>query len=153
MFETLPPGPDMYTVSARVGEEAKVTEADWDRRRRFDALFREHLSGIASFCRWRSRSTADAEDAVAEVFLVAWRRLDDIPTGENARPWLYATARRVLADPARTNALRGRLDAKLSAQLVPVQIADDPLAARVDDALAALGDRDREMLLLAEWEG
>jgi len=59
----------------------------------------------------------------------------------------------VLADPARTNALRGRLDAKLSAQLVPVQIADDPLAARVDDALAALGDRDREMLLLAEWEG
>ena len=51
-------------------------------RDRFEALFREHVAGIASYCRWCLRSRGDAEDAVAEVFLVAWRRLDDVPAGE-----------------------------------------------------------------------
>lgn len=124
-----------------------------ERRDLFDALFREHVAGIGSYCRWRSLSIADAEDAVAEVFLVAWRRLDDVPTGYDARLWLYGTARRVLANQARANFRRGKLTAKLSAQPEPVETADDPLAARVLEALSALAVADREILLLAEWEG
>jgi hypothetical protein len=61
-----------------------VTEADLERRRRFEALFKEHVAGIASYCRWQLRSPGDVDDAVAEVFLVAWRRLDDVPRGEAA---------------------------------------------------------------------
>jgi RNA polymerase sigma-70 factor (ECF subfamily) len=122
------------------------------RRRRFDELFREHVAGIASYCRWRSGSPSDAQDAVGEVFLIAWRRLDDVPEGEAARPWLYATARGVMANQARANARRGRLHERLRAGQVPG--ADDAqLTERVRDALAALGPRDREVLLLAEWEG
>jgi RNA polymerase sigma-70 factor (ECF subfamily) len=132
------------------GEERGVTAGA--RRERFDGLFREHLAGIASYCRCRSRSLADAEDAVAEVFLVAWRRLDEVPTGEEARLWLYGTARRVLANQARAKMRRGRLSEKLSAQPAPVETDDDPLAARVQDALAVLNVRDREILLLAGWE-
>jgi DNA-directed RNA polymerase specialized sigma24 family protein len=44
-------------------------------RERFDALFHQHVAGIASYCRWRSPSFADAEDAVAEVFLIEWEGL------------------------------------------------------------------------------
>lgn len=40
----------------------------------------------------------DAADAVAETFLVAWRRLPEVPSGEEARPWLYGVARRTLAN-------------------------------------------------------
>jgi transcriptional regulator GlxA family with amidase domain len=36
-----------------------VTEADSERKRRFDALFREHVEGVASYCRWRSRSDGE----------------------------------------------------------------------------------------------
>jgi RNA polymerase sigma-70 factor (ECF subfamily) len=36
-----------------------------------------------------------APDVVAETFLVAWRRLDDVPA--DPLPWLYGVARRVLA--------------------------------------------------------
>ena len=61
-----------------------------------------------------------------------------------ARAWLYATARRVLANQARASARRGRLRDKLSAQPVTVLAVEDPLADRVHDALAALGNRDRE---------
>src|SRR5579862_5304806 len=87
--------PDMYTlVSVSIEQRGGQTETESARRRLFEALFRKHIAGIASYCRWRSPTTSEAEDAVAEVFLVAWRRLDDVPGGEAARPWLYATARR-----------------------------------------------------------
>jgi RNA polymerase sigma-70 factor, ECF subfamily len=122
-------------------------------RRRFDALFCEHLAGIASFCRWRSAGPGDADDAVAEVFLIAWRRLDDVPAGDAGRAWLYATARRVVSNQTRANVRRGRLHEKLGAQPPPPEPHDDPVAARVHTALAAIAPRDREVLLLAEWEG
>ena len=130
-----------------------MTERDGERERRFDALFREHVAGVASYCRWRSRSDGDGDDAVAEVFLTAWRRLDDVPAGADARPWLYATARRVIANQARGSARRSRLREKLGRQLVAVEDEDDLLSSRVHEALAALAPRDREVLLLAEWEG
>jgi RNA polymerase sigma factor (sigma-70 family) len=129
-----------------------VTDRDMDRRRRcFDELFREHVAGVASYCRWRSGSPIDAEDAVGEVFLIAWRRLEDLPA-ETVRPWLYATARLVMANQARADARRGRLRERLRADQVP-GADDDQLTDRVRDALAELGPRDREILLLAEWEG
>ncbi|HJQ90461.1 MAG TPA: sigma factor [Acidimicrobiia bacterium] len=71
------------------------------RRQRFDALFEAHRLDIASYCNWRTSSRADAEDAVAEVFLVAWRKIDLVPSGA-ARAWLYATARRVTANTRRS---------------------------------------------------
>lgn len=119
----------------------------------FDVLFQRHVAGIASYCRWRAHSVADAEDAVAEVFLIAWRRLGDVPAGDGARPWLYATARRVLANQARSNARRRKLSEKLSAELATIGPDQDPRVGRVRDALAALDRRDRELLLLVEWEG
>ncbi len=123
------------------------------RRQRFDALFHRHVSGVASYCRWRSHSDADAEDAVADVFLIAWRRFDEVPAGDHARPWLYATARRVLANQARTNTRRHRLNEKLRARPLPNEADDDPRVGRVHEALAVLAPHDRELLLLVEWEG
>jgi len=123
------------------------------RSQRFDVFFQRHMAGIASYCRWRSCSLADAEDAVAEVFLIAWRRFDDLPAGESARPWLYATARRVLANQARASARRRRLNERLGAERIAIAVDDDPRIARAQDALATLDPHDRELLLLIEWEG
>lgn len=131
-----------------------MTDADMERREQcFDAMFREHVAGVASYCRWRSDSPCDGQDAVGEVFLIAWRRLDQVPQGEEARPWLYATARRVMANQARGNARRSRLRERLRVQPAEGAGEEDPHAGRVREALAALGPRDRETLLLAEWEG
>jgi len=134
-----------------------MTEADRERKQRFDALFSENIAGIASYCSWRSRSTGDEQDAVAEVFLTTWRRLDDVPEGAAARSWLYATARRVMANQARARTRRTRLSEKLTNEPGVdegvEQSSDDPVAELVRDVLCRLKPRDREVLLLAEWEG
>ncbi|MFG2049725.1 RNA polymerase sigma factor [Micromonospora sp. NPDC048935] len=59
----------------------------------------------------------DAADVVAETFLVAWRRRQDMPVGGEARLWLYGVARRVLANQHRGGVRRQRLGERLRQQI------------------------------------
>jgi RNA polymerase sigma factor (sigma-70 family) len=128
-------------------------EAEAERRRRFNALFSSYGSDIVAYCAWRTGSSTDAQDAAAEVFLIAWRRLDDVPTGGAARVWLYATARRVIANQQRSNRRRAALHERLVAERGPSDRNAPATNALVHEALRRLGPRDRAVLLLAEWEG
>jgi RNA polymerase sigma-70 factor (ECF subfamily) len=132
-----------------------MREGERERRRRFDALFASYSSDIVAYCGWRADSVSDAQDAVAEVFLTAWRRLDEVPRGDAARVWLYATARRVIANQRRSSRRRVTLYQRLALDAVVVQ--EPPSSGGeetlVHEALGRLGPRDREILLLAEWEG
>ena len=123
------------------------------RRQRFDALFAAYSPSIVAYCGWRADSASDAQDAVAEVFLAAWRRLDELPEGDAARVWLYATARRVLANQRRSTRRREALRERLAREPSPAA-TESPGAeeASVRAALMQLGPRDREVLLLSEWE-
>jgi RNA polymerase sigma factor (sigma-70 family) len=132
-----------------------VQVTDDQRRQRFDALFAAYSPNIVAYCEWRAEAASDAQDAVAEVFLTAWRRLDELPEGDAARVWLYATARRVLANQRRSNRRREALRERLARE--PALAATEPPApageeALVRAALVQLGPLDREVLLLAEWE-
>jgi RNA polymerase sigma-70 factor, ECF subfamily len=138
-----------------VGPIAMSQDAS-ERRRRFDALFASYSADIVSYCCWRAASASDAQDAVAEVFLAAWRRLDELPEGDAARMWLYATARRVIANQRRSSRRRVALQERLEHEAASRPQAPSELdgeEALVRAALAQLGPRDREVLLLAEWEG
>jgi RNA polymerase sigma-70 factor (ECF subfamily) len=129
---------------------------DAERRERFDGLFAACAPDIVAYCRSRAASPSDGEDAAAEVFLAAWRRLDDVPDGDAALLWLYGTARRVLANERRSRRRRGALQERLKATsgIPPSTPAEhDDERELVREALLGLGPRDREVLLLAEWEG
>lgn len=91
-----------------------------------------------------------AQDVVAETFLIAWRRLDEVP--ELELPWLYGVARRVLANELRS-ARRRRALAERSSMLLHAQLETAAGDSNVIAALARLGARDRELLLLTAWEG
>jgi RNA polymerase sigma factor (sigma-70 family) len=133
-----------------------MTESGGERRRRFEALFASYGSDLVAYCGWRAESAIDAQDAVAEVFLTAWRRLDDLPAGDAARVWLYATARRVIANQRRSRRRRDALNERLAREAVAVSqetSSPDKQTALVHEALGRLGLPDREVLLLAEWEG
>jgi RNA polymerase sigma-70 factor (ECF subfamily) len=105
----------------------------------------------------RRTSREDAEEVAAETFVVAWRRLHEVP--DDPIPWLLAVARRVLANQRRATDRRKALDKRLgSAPRGASPVAPDPaeeVAARIalDEALMRLGEWDREALLLVAWEG
>lgn len=63
---------------------------------RLTQLFELHYDEVLAYCARRTRRE-DADDIAAEVFAVAWRRIDDIQW-ETIRPWLFGVARRVLAN-------------------------------------------------------
>jgi RNA polymerase sigma-70 factor (ECF subfamily) len=133
-----------------------MREGEAERRRRFDALFASYSPDVVAYCGWRAESPSDAQDAVAEVFLTAWRRLDELPEGNAARVWLYATARRVIANQRRSSRRRLALYERLALQAATAVWEPAPTGreeALVHETLGRLGPRDREVLLLAEWEG
>jgi RNA polymerase sigma-70 factor, ECF subfamily len=121
------------------------------RHERFEALFRAHVAPVRRYVARRTQDGVD--DAVAETFTIAWRRLDDVPA--EAGPWLLGTARRVLANQRRAALRQGALSEKLGG-LLPGVVVHEPEDARATALVAALGrlsERDRELLLLVERDG
>jgi RNA polymerase sigma-70 factor (ECF subfamily) len=125
-----------------------------DDQARFDAMYREHGGAVRRYVR-RRWDAESADDVVADVFVVAWRRLSDVP--DDPLPWLLGVARRVLANRRRGTARDRALLARMRAQPRPGSpspgAASSESRAAVWEALATLSDRDREVLLLLAWEG
>jgi len=120
----------------------------------FQALYEAHAGAVLSYARRRA-SRADADDVLAEVFLVAWRRLDEVPRARE-RVWLLGVARRALANQRRGSTRRGALRERLEGQAPAIApAAPFPTAGqtRLGRALATLSESDRELLLLLAWEG
>ena len=64
-------------------------------------------------------------DLLADVYLVAWRRIDEVPRGDGARMWLYGVARRQLANQRRGDRRRSALASELAGALRSVTPPDD----------------------------
>jgi RNA polymerase sigma-70 factor (ECF subfamily) len=124
-------------------------------RRRFERLFDRHRRPLLGYALRRVDDPADAADVLAETFLIAWRRLAAVPSGEGERPWLLAVARRVLANQRRGAARRDGLSERLGQELAVGLPQVMPCWERdlLRAALAQLSDDDREVVLLAGWEG
>lgn len=127
------------------------------REDRFREFYDRHYTAVLGYALRRADSREDAADVVAETFLTAWRRLDELPIGDAVLLWLYATARRVLANQVRATGRRRRLTDRLEAQLLfaPTSEAHDATSESVravGRALGRLKEADRELLLLAAWE-
>jgi RNA polymerase sigma factor (sigma-70 family) len=119
----------------------------------FDACFQVNYGRVLAYALRRSGDRAAAEDVAAETFLVAWRRLEQLPADQ--LPWLLATARNVLLNEHRSSRRRDRLAARVAAE--PAASASDRgsdvVRERVRTALARLSERDREALLLTSCDG
>ena len=125
-----------------------------DPQARFDELYREQAGEVRRYVR-RRWDPQSADDVVAEVFVVAWRRLGDVP--QDPLPWLLGVARRVLANrrrgDARDQALRARIRSEQVGPTTAADVDPSPGDEAVWIALSMLSERDREALLLVAWEG
>ncbi len=129
---------------------------DSEARVRFLRLFETHGEKVLLYFKRRT-DPESARDGAADTFLVAWRRIDEIPKDKEL-PWLYGVARRVLSQQRRSSHRGQRLTQKLSGMTPPDVPAPDAVVVRnaeyaaVMDALERLRPRDREVLRLAVWE-
>jgi len=117
---------------------------------RLKAIFRRHSHAVAEYVRRRVAPEL-ADDVVAETFLVAWRRLDDVP--DDALPWLIGVARKTLGTQQRSARRRRFLLAKLEGTHRTSDASDEADELGVADALAQLSEKDREAITLIAWDG
>jgi RNA polymerase sigma-70 factor (ECF subfamily) len=117
---------------------------------RLEELFRRHHQAVSAYARRRAAGDT-ADDVVASTFLVAWRRLDEVP--DDSLPWLLAVARNVIATQQRGSRRRGALRLRLEqSDPSPAPAVDEP-AGPIAAALGRLPANDREAITLIAWDG
>ena len=123
---------------------------------RFDPLFAANYQAIYRYC-VRRLGPADAEDATADVFAVAWRRLDQMPSDDGSRAWLFGVAYRVVGNQYRGRLRQSRLSTRLRAVRADEDTAHSEIggedAERLLTALDRLSASDQEILRLSAWDG
>jgi RNA polymerase sigma factor (sigma-70 family) len=139
-------------LAALIDGGASTDAASW-----FAAAWAAHYPKVLAYARRRATESVAAEVATASL-LVLWRRIDDPPA--DPLPWLYAVARKEVANRRRGDERRSRLVARLTdglrgggSSVVPdaADMAVDAVTARA--ALSRLRAVDREVLMLVAWEG
>lgn len=74
-----------------------------DEQTRFETLYDRYAHLILAYATRRTPSYEDAADVLADTFTVVWRRINDVPDGDEARLWIYGVARRTLANHHRSD--------------------------------------------------
>ena len=125
-------------------------------RDRLELLVAAHTTAVANYLRRRlyPLTSADLDDLVEETFVVCWKRLADVPLGDAERPWVIGVARHVLHNAHRSHRRRQHHEGRVRPSRADHSAEDEAvadLAAR--EALAALGEADRELLRLHFWDG
>jgi RNA polymerase sigma-70 factor (ECF subfamily) len=126
----------------------------------FTAFVRRHEARVYRYALLLAGQRADAEDALQETFLRAWRHAAQFRGPGAATGWLLAIARSAVARQRRRHA--GEPVAHESLDVLAEQAgwgasvdggAAEDAVARVQRALARLGAGDREILALRDLEG
>ncbi len=122
---------------------------------RFSRIVTEHSGAVANYLRRRlyPLSVSDLDDLVEETMIVVWRRLNDVPPDAELA-WTLGVARNVLRNARRARARRSAMEGHVRTPGYDASAEDHVLAdAGVREALAALDDDERDIVLLNAWDG
>lgn len=117
----------------------------------FVELFREHYTAVCRFIERRVSSREAAADLTMDCFEIAWtKRVPGEPFG---LPWLYRTARNLIANEYRRRDREEALWTHIHDEVrARAGGAGGAMVDRLLDAIRSLPERDREILWLTYWE-
>lgn len=124
---------------------------------RFASLYARHHAKVAAYCRRRA-SADDVDDLTADVFLTVWRKIDQVPDGDDVLPWIYRVAYLVITNHWRGTRRKKRLESRLEAiGVIPRTSLHDQVVLRqelrdVMEAAGRLRPQEQEILRLSLWE-
>lgn len=141
--------PDFITAATDTEAEAKAT---------IERAFRTHYAGLVAFAAQRTRSVAEAEDLVQDVFLGLWRRRAELPVDDAMRPYLYRAVHNRALNAIRNDRTAGGGSDTIEAQVAHTAQPDEEVEAReldqlVNAAVARLPERCRMVFLLSRESG
>ena len=122
-----------------------------------EQLFQEHSGWIYGYCLRLLRSPEEAEDAVQTTYLNACRSLNQGTRPAVGSAWLLRIAQNVCFARMRSSGRRGKLE-----RVQDITVLEETVAAPerspealigLTDALCSLPERQREAILLREWQG
>ncbi len=119
----------------------------------FEALVRHHGPMVFGVCRRVLGNTHDAEDAFQATFLVLARRAASVRPRNRVGNWLYGVAYRTAQEARRGMARRQAREAKAMPRVEASEAIHDDLRAILDQELASLPDKYREVIVLCDLEG
>jgi RNA polymerase sigma-70 factor, ECF subfamily len=121
------------------------------------SLFERHSRRILGYCMRRLRSREDAEDAVQQTFINAYRGLRQGTTPRSELAWLFKIAENVCRERRRAAWRRGRLEVAQSPEgIATLASPEHEPSIELDglaDALARLAPNQQRAILLREWQG
>ena len=123
----------------------------------FRAVYDRYFDHVARYC-LRRLPEVESHDAVSEVFLVVWRRIDEIPDGDETLLWLYSVARNVVRNAERSQRRVLRVLARMRREPQYAQSGPEIQVVRHEEdemllwALEQLKPEDREVLRLRTYE-
>ena len=127
-----------------------------ERAEAFERLYGSMYRDIVAYAT-RRVSLDEADDVVAKIFMVAWRRFDDVPEPPQDRLWLFGVARRCVADQLRSGRRQMRLYSRVSQEQATMNPSYGPTPDDrydlVQAAMESMKPADREALQLVLWEG
>ena len=124
---------------------------------RFEALYSSTAKDVLAFLARRASDPEEATDILAEVYIIAWRRLNKVPPGDGARLWLFGVARNLVIKSSQRHRSHQALVHDLTVELVRLSASHsettDELTDAMRESLQTLPAKQREVLLLTAWEG
>lgn len=129
----------------------------WSDRGRFEELYRSTYPNVVAYCR-RRLPLDECDDAVTEIYTVAWEKQDQFLYAEAPLAWLYAVGFRIVSGRYRATKRRRLLGDRLGREpqrrpaTPEASVITDEGVQRVFDALADLKPRDQELLRLWVFE-
>jgi RNA polymerase sigma-70 factor, ECF subfamily len=135
-------------ISARIHDE-------------LETAIESHRAELTRYCKWKLGSHFDAEDAVQETLLRAWRAGDSLQQPVALRAWLYRIAGNVCADsvnwrsrqPVPTDDRPEPIGPEADPDPAAIAFLREDLRLAVTTALQCLPPRQRAVLLLREILG
>ena len=124
----------------------------------FERIVTAHESAVRAFVAVRLDDPFEAHDLAQEVFLVLWRKLEEIDLDQPLRPWLLAVAANLVRKHRRkgravpiggNDAVLEMLDNRLEKGVA----FDGPVFAALEDCLGKLDDSARQLIGWRYLEG
>ncbi|MFV2127544.1 RNA polymerase sigma factor [Micromonospora sp. LOL_013] len=151
----------MRGVSAQPTDDAATIIASLDDPDRFAQVYEKHAGMLYGYA-YRRVGREIAEDVVADAFVAAFRARHTYDPGyPNAFPWLLSIVHRELARHHRAENARYRAYLRVKPDSGEEALADRVVAAATAQAwrrplataLARLGQKERDVLLMVAWGG